>query len=145
MASSLSVIQNFRPDCCSAGETTRTSAPSRSSSGRALRTAAASTACGAGTGSFRSAWLPRLAVLQQQRDALAAADAERDEPELVPLALHLTQALGGDERARRRDRVAERDRAAVGVDLRRVEVELADDGERLGGERLVELDDADLV
>src|SRR5687767_9156925 len=90
-------------------------------------------------------WLPRLRVLQQQRDALAAADAQRDEAELVTLALHLRQALGGDERAGRRDRMAERDGAAVRVDLRGVEVEVADDRERLRGERLVELDHADLV
>src|SRR3712207_7835392 len=53
-------------------------------------------------------------------------------------SLHLRQALGGDQRAGRRDRVPEGDRAAAGVDLGRVEVEVADDRERLRGERLVE-------
>ena len=44
-----------------------------------------------------------------------------------------------------RDRVAERDRAAVGVDLLLVETEVVDHRQRLGGERLVELDHLDLV
>ena len=43
------------------------------------------------------------------------------------------------------DRVAERDRAAVDVDLVPVEAELAAVGEDLGGERLVDLDEVEGV
>ena len=39
--------------------------------------------------------------------------------------------------------MAERDRAAVDVDLRPVEAELAAVGQRLGGERLVDLDEVE--
>ena len=60
-------------------------------------------------------------------------------------ALHLGEQLDGDRGAGRGDGMAERDRAAVGVDLRLVEAELVDHGERLRGERLVQLDHADLV
>ena len=48
-----------------------------------------------------------------------------------------------DPGAARADRVAERDRAAVDVDLRPVEAEGAAVGERLGGERLVDLDEVE--
>ena len=41
--------------------------------------------------------------------------------------------------------MAERDGAAVEVDLARVDAELAHAGERLGGEGLVELDDVDVL
>ena len=43
------------------------------------------------------------------------------------------------------ERVAERDRAAVDVDALRVEAELADDGDGLRRERLVELDEVDVA
>ena len=45
----------------------------------------------------------------------------------------------------RPDRVAERDRPAVDVDLREVEAELATVGEDLGRERLVDLDEIERV
>ena len=41
--------------------------------------------------------------------------------------------------------MAERDGAAVEIDLVRVEAELAQDGQRLGREGLVELDQVDVV
>src|SRR5688572_20193771 len=145
IASSESDIQNRSPDWWTAGDRTNTSAPSRSSPGRALRTAEASTACGATTRSFMRRWLPGLRVLKQQRDALAAADAQRHEPELVALALHLAEALRGDQRAGRGDRVPESDRAAVRVDASLIQPEVADDRQSLRRERLVELDHADLV
>ena len=47
---------------------------------------------------------------------------------------------GDDPCPARPDRVAERDRAAVDVDLVPVEAELATVGQRLRGERLVDLD-----
>ncbi len=82
---------------------------------------------------------------EEHRDPLPTADTERHEAELMIAALHLVEDLRGERGAGRADRMAERDRAAVGVDLRLVEAELVDHGERLGGERLVELDHADLV
>jgi hypothetical protein len=68
-------------------------------------------------------------ALEQHRDALAAADAAGNQPELVVLAFHLAQDLGGEDRAGGGDRVAEGDRSAVWVDLRGVEVE---DRQRFG-------------
>ena len=50
-----------------------------------------------------------------------------------------------DARAARADRMAERDGAAVHVDLRRVEAELADDGQRLRSERFVQLEEIEIV
>src|SRR5215207_5174529 len=47
-------------------------------------------------------------------------------------------------RAAGADRVAERDRAAVGVDPLGVDAQLLDHGERLGRERLVELEEVDV-
>src|ERR1700694_5848831 len=63
-------------------------------------------------------------VLEQHGDALAAANAEADQPELVVLAFHLGQDLGDEDRARGSDRVAEGDRTAVWVYLRGVELEI---------------------
>ena len=60
-------------------------------------------------------------------------------------ALHLVEQLGGDGGAGSADRVAEGDRAAVGVDLVLIEPEVVDHGECLGREGLVELDDLDLL
>jgi hypothetical protein len=79
-----------------------------------------------------------LLAADQERDPLTAADAQRHEAELVVAALHLAQRLGRDRRARGADRVAEGDRAAVGVDALGVEIELPDDRQRLRGERLVD-------
>src|ERR1700761_1065784 len=87
-----------------------------------------------------SAIAERSAALQQQCDPLAAADAQRDQAELEVPALHLVEDLGGDRRSGGADRMPERDRAAVGVDPLLVEAEIVDHRERLGGERLVELD-----
>ena len=66
-------------------------------------------------------------------------------PRLQVPALHLVQDLGRDDGAGGGDRMAERNRAAVGVDDLAVEPQVLDDGQRLSGERLVQLDDLDLV
>src|SRR5579859_6661097 len=81
-----------------------------------------------------------LDALEDRRDPLAAADAERRE---AVLALALAEL--GDERereacARRAQRMAERDRAAVHVRLVPVEAEVLLDGEVLRRERFVDLD-----
>ncbi len=50
-----------------------------------------------------------------------------------------------DARAARADRMAERHGPAVDVHLRRVEAELARDRQRLHGERLVQLEEIDVL
>ena len=59
---------------------------------------------------------------EKQGDALSSADAERDQPSRIA-TLHLGKDLGRDRGAGGADRVAERDRTAVGVDLLLVEAE----------------------
>src|SRR5262245_12526778 len=81
----------------------------------------------------------------RERDRVSAAETERRDPALRAAPSHLVEQ--GDEHARaaRADRVAERDRAAVDVDARRVELQLACDGHRLNREGLVELDEVDVA
>src|SRR6266513_2583040 len=52
---------------------------------------------------------------------------------------------GEDLGAGAAERVTERDAAAVDVDLRGIELQLADAGDRLRGERFVQLDEIDLI
>src|SRR5262249_51841325 len=73
-------------------------------------------------------------------DSLTAADAGRDNAKLRLAALHLERERQHDPRPRSPERVPERDRAAVDVDLLAVEPELLLDGEVLGREGLVDLD-----
>src|SRR3954447_8448004 len=86
-----------------------------------------------------------LLAAEQEGDPLAAADAQRDEAELVIGALHLVEDLRRDQRAGRPDRVTEGDRASVGVRALLVEAERADDRKGLSRKGLVEFDDPDLV
>src|SRR5437868_493695 len=84
---------------------------------------------------------PGLNALEDRRDPLTAADAERREP---VLALSLAEL--GDERERetrtgRAERMAKRDRAAVHVRLLAIEAKLLLDGEVLCRERFVDLDE----
>ena len=51
---------------------------------------------------------------------------------------------GQDARPARANRVSERDRAAMNVDLAGIEAELAHDRQRLGSERFVELDEIEI-
>src|SRR3954451_20785740 len=74
-----------------------------------------------------------------QRVTLAAAPAERGGADTAAAALELEGEVQHDPGARHADRVAERDRAAVDVDLVRVEAELAGGLDSDRGERLVEL------
>src|SRR5262245_51534103 len=79
------------------------------------------------------------------RDALAAADAHGDERVLPADALQLVERLHREHRSGRADGMAQTDRAAVGVGLLRIELEVACDRERLHRERLVRLDDVHLL
>ena len=60
-------------------------------------------------------------------------------------ALHRVDERDEDAAAARADRVSERDRAAADVDARRVELEAADARDRLRRERLVELDEIEVL
>ena len=62
--------------------------------------------------------------LEDRGDALAAADAHGDQRVAAAGALQLVDRLDGEDRAGGADRVAERDAAAVRVDLGRIEAEL---------------------
>src|SRR6478736_6795252 len=79
-------------------------------------------------------------ALDGHRDRSSAAEAEGGKP-VAPLASgQLVEEPGHDPGAAGTDRVAEGDGAAVDVDLVPVEAELATVGQRLRGERLVDLD-----
>ena len=91
----------------------------------------------------KMAVLVKLAVRELPRGSRCPGRrrcTSRRRPCTALAAAHLVQQRGDDPRAGAAERVADRDRAAVHVDLLRVELELVDAGDRLGGERLVELD-----
>ena len=92
--------------------------------------------------------MPSLApttALDDDGDALPAADARRADGELLATTAQLVDEVRRDARARRAERVAERDRAAVDVGPLAVEAELLLDGEVLRRERLVDLDEIDVA
>jgi len=71
------------------------------------------------------------AAFEERRLALPDADAQRGEAVAPTAPAELVQERHDEARARHSERVAERDRPAVDVHLRRIEAELAHDGERL--------------
>src|SRR3954447_19226876 len=87
----------------------------------------------------------RLDALDDRAGAEAAAAAHRHEAYLLVRALELVQEGGDQPRAGGAERVPERDRAAVDVDAVHVRLELAAPGRDNGGERLVDLDQVDVV
>src|SRR5882672_7706658 len=78
-------------------------------------------------------------------DAHAAADAQRGEALLGVALLHLVEQGRQHARARGADRMAERDRAAIDVELRWIEAEFLADGQRLRGEGFVGLDEVEVL
>src|SRR5580765_3267410 len=80
-----------------------------------------------------------LLTLNGECDAHAASDTKRSQAALGVALLHFVEQRDEDPAARGADRMAERDRAAVHVDLARIPAHLAIDGDGLGGERLVDL------
>src|SRR5262245_22761388 len=70
--------------------------------------------------------------------AHAAADAQRRQTLLCAAPLHLVQQAYQDATSGCADRVAQGDRAAVDVDLRRIPAHFLVDGAGLRGERLVD-------
>src|SRR5512132_2960961 len=89
--------------------------------------------------------LSRSDRLEHAGGTHAGAYAHRHDAVFLSAALQSVRDRRRANRARRAERMAERDRAAERIDLRGVEVELAHDGERLRGERLVELDPVDVL
>src|SRR5262249_41866337 len=85
------------------------------------------------------------APLDDQRDPLPAAHAERGDAQARVAVLHGVQEGHQHAGAARADRMAEGDRAAVHVDAVLRDAELAQHAERLGGERLVQLPEVDLL
>ena len=79
-----------------------------------------------------------------QRVALAAAAAQRRGADAAAAALQLERQVQGDPGAGHADRVAQRDGAAVDVDLVLVDAQLAGRDEPDRGERLVDLDEVEV-
>src|SRR6267154_486133 len=86
-----------------------------------------------------------LLSLHAHRDAHAAADAERGEALLGIAPLHLVQQRHQHARTGSADRMAERDRAAVDVDLGGIPAEVLVDGASLCGKGLVGLDEIEVL
>ena len=84
--------------------------------------------------------------LQRQRDALADADAHGGQAPAPAAPAEFDGDVGGEPRAGHAERMAIGDRAAVRVDVLGIvgEAELAQAGERLAGEGLVELDQVEI-
>src|SRR5262245_30705917 len=78
-------------------------------------------------------------------DAHAAADAQRRQALLGVALLHLVEQRHENARPRRADRMAERDGAAIDVDLRRIPAEILVDGAGLRREGLVRLDEIEVA
>src|SRR4051812_7116611 len=86
--------------------------------------------------------------LEQRGQALPAADAHGLQPEPCTAAVHLPQQRRQDPATGRADRVAQRDPGAVDVhalEVGRREAPLLGHREDLAGERLVELDQVDVL
>src|ERR1035437_1652187 len=83
--------------------------------------------------------------LEDAGGAHASADTHGDHAVFDVPSRHLAQQGSGELRAGAAERMAERDGAAVDVDLGKIKAEHLDDGERLRGERLVQLDQVDIV
>src|SRR5690349_22817616 len=79
------------------------------------------------------------------RKAHAAADAKRGETFLRVALLHLVEQRDQHAPARGADRVTERNRPAVDVDLRGVPAEILVDGASLRGEGLVRLYEVEIA
>src|SRR5579871_2182411 len=83
-------------------------------------------------------------ALDDRSGAHAAANAECDQSRALACALKLVERGAKDHRARRAERMAHGDRAAVRIDLRGIEVEGLQIAQHHGSESLVELDEVDV-
>ena len=84
-------------------------------------------------------------ALHDRRHAHAAADAQRREAVAQVACLELVDQRAEDHRAGGAQRVAQRDRAAVHVDLLVRDAQVLHELEHDGGERLVDLEQVDVV
>src|SRR3984885_6637963 len=87
----------------------------------------------------------RLEAFEDGGDAHAAADAQGDERPPRGAALELVDDGGDEHRAGGAERMAHRDRAAVDVDVLLGQVQVLDPLQDHRGERLVELEQVDVV
>src|SRR6185437_8288281 len=85
-----------------------------------------------------------LQALDDGGDALADADAHRRQAVAPAAPLQLVEQRRHQPRAGAAEWMAERDGAAIDVDLRRVQFQLADALERLRGERLIQFDEVEI-
>src|SRR5580704_12400471 len=84
---------------------------------------------------------PRTSAFENHGEPLTDPDADGGEAEAATTTSQLVGERAEDARPGTADGMADRDRAAVGIDLLRVEFgPVAQAGERLRRERLVELD-----
>src|SRR5687767_8803036 len=83
--------------------------------------------------------------LNNDGDSLSAANTGGPQPVALPLCAQCMQKVRRDAGARRGQRVAESDRAAVNVQLLARQLELGLHGARLRSERLVDLDEVHVV
>src|SRR5579859_5597264 len=86
-----------------------------------------------------------LHPFKDSRGALATAHAHRHHAILRIPALHLAQNGGRELRARAAQRMAERNRPAIDVDLFEIQSRAPDHRQRLHREGLVQLDQVDIV
>src|SRR5437870_4218935 len=88
-----------------------------------------------------------LDALHRQRHALTDAGAPRGERALAPDLVQLMRRRHRDARPRHAERMAERDRAAIRIDVFGIvrKPELAHHGETLRGECLVEFDHVEIA
>src|SRR6201996_1537431 len=110
-------------------------------------------------GRMRESWAPlcrksTLATTVRRREsarsqdecvALATRTAERGHGVAGAPPCQLESGVQGDPRSRHADRVADGDGSAVDVDLLRIDAEFLRRSQRDRGERLVDLDDVELV
>mmetsp|Transcript_28436 Transcript_28436/g.69221 ORF Transcript_28436/g.69221 Transcript_28436/m.69221 type:complete len:437 (+) Transcript_28436:325-1635(+) len=89
--------------------------------------------------------LRRSTRLQDDRDALPAANASRPNRRLGPAFRDRVCQVGSDARARRAKRVAESDRSAANVRLRHVQAEFLGAGEELRREGFVDVHQVDFA
>src|SRR5262245_11453639 len=86
-----------------------------------------------------------LHALDDDRRGHAATGAHRDEGTLLVAALQLVERGADEDRPGGPDRMAERHRPAVDVDLVAIEVEVAHELLRHDRERLVDLEEVDVI
>src|ERR1700758_2313311 len=84
-------------------------------------------------------------VLNQQSDSLASTNASRCDPVASAGALQLTGNRYRQAHSRRCQRMTDRDRSSVDVDLRVVKSEFSLAGKNLSGKSFVDLNPVNLV